>query len=60
MKIIKSLNVSNDSSIEIIEISKDKRFCAVLSNNNEIYFIKDAGVSSNELLENIAKMGFKI
>ena len=59
-KIVDSLNVSSGSSVEIVEISKDKRYCAVWSKNNELNIIKDVGVFSLNLSDNIAMMGFNI
>ena len=59
-KIVDALNVSNGASVEILEISKDKRYCAVWSKNNELNIIKDVSVFSLNLSDNIAMMGFNI
>ena len=54
-----TINIS-DSSIETLEISKDKRYCYVWSKDNEINIIKDVSVSSINVSENISRMGFNI
>ena len=54
-----TINIS-DSSIETLEISKDKRYCYAWSKENEINIIKDVNVSSINVSENISRMGFNI
>ena len=54
------LEVSQNSNIETLEISKDKRYCYVWSKGNEISIIKDISVSSIQVSENISRMGFNI
>ena len=54
-----TINIS-DSSIETLELSKDKRYCYVWSKDNEINIIKDVKVSSINVSENISRMGFNI
>ncbi len=61
MNIIKKIIVgSPGNSIEILEISKDKRFCYVWSKGNKIHIIKDINASFISSSENIARMGFNI
>ena len=61
MNIIKKIIVGTPgNSIEILEISKDKRFCYVWSKGNKIHIIKDINASFISSSENIARMGFNI